>query len=100
LQRSLGASRFGIVFNGIAWPTATVVISMAVWLRNRPTNPLLRQRAAGFLLPNLFAASALAILLVAALHSVGRVAIALATATLAVVGVRLALSVQSIQSLS
>ena len=100
LQRSLGASRFGTVFNGIAWPTATVVISMAVWLRNRPTNPLLRQRAAGFLLPNLFAASALAILLVAALHSVGRVAIALATATLAVVGVRLALSVQSIQSLS
>ena len=100
LQNSFGASRFGVIFNAIAWPTATVVISLAVWLRNRPSNPLAVQRPAGFLLPNLFAASALVILLVAALHSVGRVAIALATATLAVVGVRLALSVRSMQILS
>jgi diguanylate cyclase (GGDEF)-like protein len=100
LQASFGASRFGTVFNGIAWPTATVVISMAVWIRQRATSPLAPERPPGFLLPNLFAASALLILLVAALHSVSRVAIGLATATLAVVGVRLALSVRSMQSLS
>jgi diguanylate cyclase (GGDEF)-like protein len=100
LQNSLGASRVGTVFNGIAWPTATVVISMAVWLGKRPSSPVGRERPPGFLLPNLFAASALVILLVAALHSVSRVAIGLATATLALVGVRLALSVRSMQTVS
>jgi diguanylate cyclase (GGDEF)-like protein len=100
LQHSIGASRFGDVFNGIAWPTATVVISMAMWLRQESSNPLVPERPAGFILPNLLAMSALAILVVASLHSVSRVAIALATSTLALVGIRLALSVKSMQTLS
>jgi diguanylate cyclase (GGDEF)-like protein len=100
LQHSIGASRFGIVFNGIAWPAATVAISMAVWLRKRTSNPLVPQRAPGFLLPNLLGMSALVILLVAALHSVSRVAVGLATATLGLVGIRLALSVRSLQLVS
>ncbi len=99
-QSSFGGTRFGTIFNGIAWPTAIVVISLSVWLRRRPSNPLLPQRPARFLLPNLSAAGALAILLVAALHPVSRVAIGLATATLAAVGVRLALSVRAMQTLS
>ena len=99
-QSSLGSSRFGIVFNGIAWPAATVVISMAVWLHQRSPSPVQPERTPGFVLPNLFAATALVILLVAALHQVSRVAIGLATATLAVVGFRLALSVRSMKTVS
>jgi len=99
-QNSLGASRFGTVFNGVAWPTAIVMMSMAVWLRQRPSNPISPQKPAGFLLPSLAAGSALAILFVGTWHSVGRVAIGLATATLAMVGIRLVLSVHDLQSLS
>ncbi len=99
-QNSLGASRTGFVLNAIAWPTAIVVMSMAVWLRQRASNPLLPQRPAGFALPNLSAAAALTILFVATLHPVSRVAAGLATVTLVVVGIRLVLSVRAIQALS
>ena len=99
-QNSIGASRFGVVFNGIAWPSAIVVMSMSVWLRQRPSNPLVEETRSGFFLPNLAAATALGILLVGTLHSVGRVAIGLATATLAMVGIRLAMSVRGLQELS
>lgn len=97
---SLGASRLGTTFNAIAWPTAIVVISMAVWLRPRPSNPLAPQRAGGFLLPDLAAGSALIVLSVSSLHSVSRVAIGLAIATLFAVGIRLVLSVRRLQALS
>jgi diguanylate cyclase len=100
LQHSIGASRVGSTLNGIAWPTAIVVMSMAVWLRDQRANPLLPERPPGFVLPNLSAAAALVILFVASFHSVERVAIALATATLVVVGIRLALSVRLMQTLS
>lgn len=99
-QNTLGATRGGVILNATAWPTAIVVMSMAVWLRERASNPLLPQQPAGFVLPNLSAAAALIILFVASLHPVGHVAIGLATATLVAVGVRLALSVHSMQTLS
>ena len=94
------ASHVGSVFNGVAWPTAIVVMSAAVWLRPRPSNLLLEQRPSGFLLPGLTAASALGILFVSSLHHVGRVAIGLATATLVAVGIRLAMSVRGMRVLS
>jgi diguanylate cyclase (GGDEF)-like protein len=100
LRSSLGASRPGIILTATAWPTAIVLMAMAVWLRRRPSNPLAPQRQAGFVLPNLAAASALVILVVGSLHSIGRVAIGLATATLLVVGIRFVLSVRGMQSLS
>ena len=99
-QSSLGATRVGSILNAIAWPTAIVVMSMSVWIRQRVSNPLLSQRPAGFVLPNLSAAAALVILFVASFHSVGRIANALATATLVAVGIRLALTVHSITDLS
>jgi hypothetical protein len=43
-QNSLGASRFGVILNAIAWPTAIVVMSMAVWLRQRSSKPLAPQK--------------------------------------------------------
>ena len=100
LQHSIGASRFGAISNGIAWPAAIVVMSMAVWWRGHRSSVLPVERSPGFVLPNLSAAAALVILFVASFHTVGQVAIALATATLAVVGARMALSVRLMQRLS
>jgi diguanylate cyclase len=99
-SNSIGSSHIGVVFNGIAWPTAIVVMSSAVWLHQRPSNPLAPQKSAGFLLPELGAAAALVILFIGTLRSVGGVAIGLATATLLMVGIRLVLSVRGLQKLS
>jgi diguanylate cyclase (GGDEF)-like protein len=97
---SFGDSRLGTTFNAMAWPTAIVVIAMAVWLRPRPSNPLVPEKVGGFLLPDLAAASALVVLSVSSLHTVSRVAIGLAIATLFAVGIRLVLSVRRLQALS
>lgn len=99
-SNTIGSSHIGVVFNGIAWPTAIVVISSAVWLRARSPNPLAPQKSAGFLLPELGAGAALVILFVGTLRSVGGVAIGLATATLLMVGIRLVISVRGLQKLS
>lgn len=99
-QNSIGASRFGSILNATAWPTAIVVMSMAVWLRQRPANPLVPQRPPGFFLPALASTSALFILFAGSFRSIGGVALGLATATLLTVGLRLALSVRGLQSLS
>ena len=99
-QNSLGASRFGFILNAVAWPTAIVVMSIAVWLRERPANLVATERPLGLVLPNLAAASALIILFVGSMHPVSHVAIGLATATLVVVGIRLALSVREMQTIS
>jgi diguanylate cyclase len=93
-------SRTGTILNAIAWPTSILLIAVAVWLRPRPSNPLEDQKATGFLLPNLAAAAALAILFIGSLHHVGRVALGLAMATLVIVGFRFALSVQGMRTLS
>jgi diguanylate cyclase len=93
-------SRVGSLFNAIAWPSAILLIAVALWLRPRPSNPLASGKDTGFLLPNAAAAAALVILLVGNLHHVGDVALGLATATLVTVGGRLFLSVRGIRRLS
>ena len=101
LQHSFGATASGSILNAIAWPTAIVLMSMAVWLRRGPSNPLVREQPTGFVLPSLAAAAALALLFVGTLHPVGRVAARpWPTATLVVVGIRLVLSVRDCESLS
>jgi hypothetical protein len=87
LQYSLGATSFGRISNAVAWPIAIVLMSMAVWLRPKPVNPLMPQSRPGFLLP-ILAAAALGILFAGTFYSIGRVAIALSTMTLVVVGIR------------
>jgi diguanylate cyclase (GGDEF)-like protein len=99
-QSSVGSTHVGTTFNAIAWPTAIVMISLALWLRPRPSNPLAPEKPAGFLLPNLAAGSALVILAAGCVHAIDRVAIGLAIATLIAVGARLALSVRGLQTLS
>jgi diguanylate cyclase (GGDEF)-like protein len=100
LQDSFGATRPGFILHAIAWPAATVLASLAVWMRIRPTNPLTAPKSTGISVPIAAAGAALVILVLGTLHSVGRVAIGLAAATLLVVGIRLLLSVEEIQTLS
>jgi diguanylate cyclase len=97
---SAGQSKVGTVLNGIAWPTAILMISLSVWLRPGRANPLAVQRAGGFLLPGLGAVAGLTILFVGTMHSVDRLALGLAVATLVTVGVRLALSVRRLRALT
>ncbi|HEY8081003.1 MAG TPA: EAL domain-containing protein, partial [Acidimicrobiales bacterium] len=99
-QASEYSTRLGSTFNAIAWPTSILLIAMSVWLRPQVRDPLQVRRVAGFALPSLAAATGLAVLLVGTVESVSRVAIALATATLVVVGVRLALSARDLRLLT
>jgi diguanylate cyclase (GGDEF)-like protein len=101
LQDSFGATRAGFILHAIAWPAATVLASLAVWMRVRPSNPLTAPpRPTGIVVPLLAATAALVILVMGTVLSMGRVAIGLAAATLLVVGLRLLLSVEEIQTLS
>jgi diguanylate cyclase (GGDEF)-like protein len=100
LHGSLGATHFGFIVHAIAWPTATIVMPMAVWLRRRTSNPLAPDKRSNFILPNIAAAAALGILVVGSVHAISRIAIVLAAVTLLVAGLRLLLSVREIQSLS
>jgi diguanylate cyclase len=92
--------RPGFIVDAIAWPASILIMSMAVWLRPRPSNPLTLQKPGTFVIPGLSTASALVILFVGNLHETSRVALALATATLLLVGVRLVLSVRGMRTLS
>ncbi|HUZ70691.1 MAG TPA: bifunctional diguanylate cyclase/phosphodiesterase [Candidatus Saccharimonadales bacterium] len=94
------SSHLGTILNGVAWPCAILLISMAVWVRPLQSSPLAPSGSAGFLLPGLGACAGLSILLVDTLHQVTPVAIGLATATLITVGARLALSVRSLRILT
>ena len=97
---SAGATAVGSDFNSIAWPTSIVLMSMAVWLRPSPPDPLRDARTAGFFLPGLAAAGVLALLIVGTQQKVSETALILATATLVLVGVRLALSARDLRLLT
>ena len=100
LLQPAGAAHLTAVATGIAWPTALLLLSMAVWVRPGRSDVLAHARAPGFLLAGLGAASALAILLFGSVRHVDPVAVGLATATLVVVGVRLGLSVASLRTVT
>jgi len=85
------ATRFGNDVNAFAWPTAIFLISMSVWLPERRLDPLREQKVSSFFLPGVAAA---------AVHSISRVALWLAVATLLTVGVRLAISARSLRVLT
>ena len=100
LGSASGAVHVGAVVNGVAWPVSILVMSAAMWVPSGYINPLVLPRPPGFLLPGLAAVAGLIVLLVGALGDggVNEVAVALATMTLAAVGVRLAMSVRSLRS--
>jgi diguanylate cyclase len=93
-------SHLGVIVDGIAWPTAILLISMAMWVPSGHSDPLALQKPTGFFLPGVAALSCLAIVVLGSLHHPGPVAVGLATATLAIVGVRLTLSVRGLRTLT
>jgi diguanylate cyclase (GGDEF)-like protein len=100
LNQSLGALKAGNILISLAWVVSIILMSMSVWLRPGDANPLAPHKEAGFVLPQIAAACSLGILFTGAFVHLNRVAVALATATLIVVGVRLALSVHGMRFLS
>jgi diguanylate cyclase len=97
---SVGASHVGAVVNGVAWPAAILLMSMAVWVRPGHSDALALQKPTGFLLPGLAAVAGLAILVLGTLRHMDPVAVGLATAALVVVGIRLAISVRAMRTLT
>jgi diguanylate cyclase len=95
------SAQVGLIFNGIAWPTAITLMSISVWVPHGRRDILANEKPPGFVLPGVGAVAGLVILVVGALqHQAVAVAVGLATATLAVVGVRLALSVRGLRALT
>jgi diguanylate cyclase (GGDEF)-like protein len=90
----------GTLFNAIAWPLSILLVSVAVWIRTPATRPTVAEEPPSFLLPALAAGAALMILFVGSLGHVGQVSLALAVATLVVAGVRSALSLVGLRTLT
>ena len=97
----LGTVSFiGNFADAIAWPVSILLVSVSVWIQSPAARPALSDEPAGFALPALAAASALVILFAGSLEHVGRVSLGLAVATLVVAGVRSALSLVGLRSLT
>jgi diguanylate cyclase (GGDEF)-like protein len=97
---SASPSGIGAVLGGIAWPAAIYLISRAMWLPRVQSDPRAVRKQAGFLLPGLAATSGLLILFVGTFKGVNGVAIGLATATLVLVGARVASSLRAMRVLT
>ena len=100
LHHSVGGSQLGTILDDVAWPTSTLLISLAMRLPRGLADPLAARRPPGFLLPGLAASAGLTVLFVGTLIPVNRVATALATATLLLVVVRTTLSVRRLRAQS
>ena len=92
-------STFGYVANGVAWPISLTLLAIAVWILPPNVENHGIDRVAGFALPAFGVAISMGILVVASFVHIGRPAIALATITLLVASVRLALMVREAHSL-
>jgi diguanylate cyclase (GGDEF)-like protein len=97
---SAGSTHVGAIFNAIAWPTALLLIALAMWLPAGFPDPLRLARPPGFALPGIAAIAGLIVLVVAAFHHPGPIAVSLATLTLALVGVRLGRLLGSLRALT
>jgi diguanylate cyclase (GGDEF)-like protein len=97
---SIGSSHIGSFANAIAWPSYTLLVSLAAWLPARRTKPLIDQRTPGFALPALAALAALAILFIGSIHHIMVVAVALAVATLVAAGIRSGLTFGALRRLT
>ena len=91
-------SRFGYISNGAAWPVALTLLALAVWVLPANIENPGTDRVAGFGLPAFGAAIGIMILFVGSFGHMGKPAIALATVTLVVAGVRLGLTVREAHS--
>jgi diguanylate cyclase (GGDEF)-like protein len=92
-----GATHLGTVVNAVAWPTSIFLMSIAMWVDPGRADPRVQQKPQGFVLPGIASATSLVILLLDGTVEIGPVARALAGATLLVVGIRLAISVNGLR---
>jgi diguanylate cyclase (GGDEF)-like protein len=100
LFNGAGAPALGSIVDAAAWPSALLLMSIAVWLPDRAVDPLADTHTPGFLLPGAGAVCALSVLLAGSTTGMSATAIALATGTLLVTGIRLALTLGSLRSLT
>jgi len=100
LVNSADYTALGGVIDGIAWPVSLVLMSASVWVRPRSRSLLPGSIPAGMVLPVFGAASGLAVLLTAAVHQVGRVALALGAAAIFIALLRFLLAVRGLRSLT
>lgn len=98
LHSSVGGSHLGTILDAVAWPSSTMLMSMAMWIRPGLADPLAPRRAPGFLLPGLAAGAGLTVLFLRTLEPINRVATGLATATLLIVVLRTVLSVRHLRA--
>ena len=105
------SSRVGYVANAVVWPISLMLLAVAIW-----TQPVLVEKltnmkavnaehasagkAAGYAIPALGALAGVVIMVTATVGHIDRSAVALATATIIVAGVRLAVSVREDQLLA
>ena len=92
-------SRFGYLTGGAAWPVALTLLALAIWVLPADIESPGTDKVAGFGLPAFGAAIGVTILFVGSFGHMGKPAIALATVTLLVAGVRLGLTVREAHSL-
>jgi diguanylate cyclase len=100
LLNGAGAPALGSIVDAIAWPSSLLLLSIAVWLPEAEAEPLAETQTPGFLLPGLGAIGALLVLLFASVSGASSSAVALAAGTLLVTGVRLALTLGSLRTLT
>ncbi len=100
-------SKIGYVTNAVAWPISLLLLAVAAWVQ--PTNakaPIANaeqagtEKQAGFAFPIVGAIAAMSVLIAASAGTVDRGAVAIATATLLVVGLRLALTIRQARALN
>jgi diguanylate cyclase (GGDEF)-like protein len=96
-----GASlHVGMIIDGVAWPAATLMMSLSVWLVPARSDAAKFERLPGFVLPGLGAVAGLAALFAGSFRHLDPSALGLAVATLLAVGVRLVLSVRGLRAVT
>jgi len=100
LLHGAGAPALGSIVDAVAWPTSLLLMSIAVWLPEGALDPLAESGTPGFLLPGAGAVGALSVLLLGSLSGASPAAVAMAAGTLLVTGVRLALTLGSLRTLT
>jgi len=93
-------SKIGYVTNAVAWPISLLILAIAAWAQPANAETVGTEVTAGFAVPTLGALASMSVLFSASVGHVGKPAIALATATFLVAGLRLALTVREAQALN
>jgi diguanylate cyclase (GGDEF)-like protein len=98
-QSSAGTYRVGTILDA-TWPTAILLTSLAVWQPAGDSKKSPSETTPRFAVPAIAAACGLGVLLAGSVGHMGRVAIALATATMLAAGMRSVLSLRDLRRLT